>query len=272
MAPFADTFTLFSSLPKELRLQIWGAALNPRVIVLHRNSDRNRARYYFPFGRVAFKIPSFMALTTYDPSLDVIQRVCAESLVFCRRRYMELEVWDLQKNRLGTFYDPHYDVICFSHQVNPMLLQEFAAQYPVETSSMETIALPGRIAPAMFSRTDVLTALHIFENLKEVKIVLGDISRTGSRADTRSDDRHGPRGHGDTWLGGDENSLWTLPHDAERVLERIKIEKWPDWNPPRVTIVNSQEDILHRTATTRVSGTAYELASTPSDSELVPRD
>ena len=259
MAPFSDTFTLFSSLPKELRLQIWGAALNPRVIVLHRSSDRNKARYYFPFGRAAFKIPSFMALTTHDPSLDVIRLVCAESQLFCRRRYMELEVWDLQKNSLGTFYDPHYDVICFSHQVNPMLLQDFAAQYPVETSSMETIALPGRIAPAIFSKTDVLTVLHCFDNLKEVKIVLGDISRTESSADSRPDDHHEPRGLGDTWLFGDKNSHWTLPHDAERVLERIKIEKWPDWNPPRVTIVNSQEDILGSRATTRVSNTAFQL-------------
>jgi hypothetical protein len=198
-------------------------------------------------------------LTTHDPSLDVIQRVCAESLLFCRRRYMELEVWDLQKNCLGTFYDPHYDVICFSHQVNPVLLQDFAAQYPVETSSMETIALPGRIAPAMFSRTDVLTALHIFDNLKEVKIVLGDISRSDNRSDSRTDNHHEPRSHGDTWLGGDENSPWTLPHDAERVLERIKIEKWPEWNPPRVTIVNSQEDILSSRVTTRVSGMGPEL-------------
>lgn len=261
MAPFAETFTLFSSLPKELRLQIWGAALNPSVIALHRDSGSGKARYFFPFGAVAIKIPPFTALTTHDPSLDVIQRVCAESLLFCRRRYMELEVWNLRKNCLGTFYDPHYDVICFSHKVNPMLLQEFAAQYPVETSFMETIALPGRISPAMFSRTDVLAALHIFENLKEVIIVLGNVSHA-------DDHREPSSSHGDTWLGGDENSLWTLPHDAERALERIKSEKWPDWKPPRVTIVASQEDILGSRGAARVSATALEL---PSNTPMIRR-
>ena len=262
MAPIADTFTLFSSLPKELRLQIWGATLNQTVIVLHRSSDR--ARYYFPFSDVAFKSPSFMALTNHDPALDTIPRVCAESLLFCRRLYMELEVWDLKKNRLGTYYCPHYDVVYFAHHISPVLLQDFADQYPVETSSMETIALPGRISPAMFSRADVLTTLHHFESLKEVMIVLGGASLT--------DDRHDPRApHGDTWLGGDTNPLWTLPDDAQRVLERIKIEKWPDWKLPKVTIVGSQEDILSSRRISRVSGTVQNVQTGRSDSEMTLR-
>lgn len=180
------------------------------------------------------KVPSFMALTTHDPSLEVIQRVCAESQLFCRRRYMELYVWDVRKNCLGTFYDPHYDVINFSHHINPLLLRDFASQYPVETSSMETIALPGRISPANVSRVDVLGALHIFENLKEVIIVLGKGSRANDEVGTPEREN---------WIGGDGNSVWTLPDDAERVLEKFKSEKWPDWKPPTVTIVASQEDI-----------------------------
>lgn len=254
MAPF-DTFTLFSSLPKELRLQIWEASLNPTVIVLHRSRDRTR--YYFPFSAVAFKSPSFMSLSTDDRSLDVIPRVCAESLLFCQKRYMELEVWDLRRNRLGTYYDPHRDVIFFSHHISPALLQDFADQYPVETSYMETIALPGRISPAMFSRADVLTALHNFENLKEVIIVLG----------SASDDRHESGvPHGDTWL---ENPLWTLPDDAQRVLQRIKAEKWPDWKPPRVAIVGSQEDILSKRRIAQISGMGHAMPATRSDSEMI---
>lgn len=264
MAPVADTFPLFSSLPKELRLQIWGAALKPRVIVLHRNTDRSRARYYYPFGRVAFKIPSFTALTTHDPMVDVMQRVCAESLLFCRRHYMDLEVWNIRKNGLGTFYDPHSDVICFSHHVNPVLLQDFAAQYPVETSSMETIALPGRISPAMFSRTDVLFALHLFENLKEVIIVLGSVSH--------ADDPHEPGSHKDSWIGEDGDPLWVRSQDAQRVLERIKTDKWPDWVPPRVTIVATQEDIHSNRGIARNSDRVHELPSSPSNSETVLRD
>jgi hypothetical protein len=258
------TFTLFSSLPKELRLQIWGAALNSRVIVLHRNTDRNVARYYFPFGTVGFKIPSFMALTTHDPSLEVIRRVCAESLLFCRRRYMELEVWDIRQNCLGTFYDPHYDVIYFSHNINPQRLQDFAAQFPVETSLMETIALPGRISPSMFSRTDVLATLHIFDNLKEVIIVLGNVSRT--------DDHHDPgTPQRESWLGGDQKALWTLPHDAERYLERVKSEKWPDWKLPTISIVASQEDIQRTRGVAQISGTIHKPPSSPSDTEMALR-
>lgn len=258
MASFADTFTSFSLLPKELRLQIWGAALNPRVIVLHRNSDRSKAQqYYFPFSRVAFKIPLFMALTTHDPSLDVIQRVCAESMLFCRRRYMELEVWDIRKNCLGTFYDPHYDVIYFSH-VNPVVLQEFATQYPVETCSMETLAFPGRISPAMFSKVDVLTALRIFANLKEVIIVLGSVSR--------GDDDHELAE--DTLFGGDETSLWARSRNVEKMLERMKFEKWPDWTPPTVITVESQEDIQCNRGV-HSAGRVHQLPTNSSDS-VVP--
>jgi hypothetical protein len=250
MANPITTFTLFSSLPKELRLQIWALALEPCVITLHRNTDRNRGRYYFPFNAVTIKIPLFMTLTTCHPSLDVIQRVCAESKLFCRRRYMELGVWDIRKNCLGTHYDPNRDVVYFSHHINPLVLQDFAAQYPVETSCMETIALPGRISSTVFSRTDVLATLHVFEKLKEVIIVLGNATRG-----------HGhiyEPGQRESWLGGDQKPVWTLPDDAERVLERIKREKWPDWKPPIVTVVASQEDILSRKVIAQISGIAIE--------------
>lgn len=196
-----------------------------------------------------------MSLASGDGSLDVIPHVCAESQLFWRRRYMELEVWDLRRNRLGTYYDPYRDVIFFSHHISPDLLQDFAEQHPVEACYMNTIALPGRISPATFARADVLASLHNFENLKEVIIVLGNAS---------DDLRKSGRTQGDTWL---DNPLWTLPLDAQRVLDRMKLEKWPDWNPPTVTVVGSQDDILSGRRISQITGTAHGSSPNGSNSD-----
>jgi hypothetical protein len=102
-----DTFTLFSLLPKELRIQIWNYALSPRVISFHR--DRDRGRY------VSARAVKFMALTTFNPSLEIIPRVCAESLTIFQKKYMEWDVWDVRKGVSTTKFDPDHDVVYFSH-------------------------------------------------------------------------------------------------------------------------------------------------------------
>ena len=202
-----------------------------------------------PFNMIS---RNFMALTTSHRSLDVIRRVCAESQLFCGRLYKELDVWDVRNNCLGTFYRPGYDVIYFSNHINPAQLMDFAALFPVEARGMNKIALPGRISSSMVSRPAILASLHDFENLNEVIIVLGNVAR-----------ENGPRRASDTqtesWLGGDNKTVWTLPDDAQRVLDNLKKERWPDWKLPSIRVVGAQEDILSSRSIPRISGIESSL-------------
>lgn len=150
---------------------------------------------------------------------------------------MDLQVWNVQKNHMGMPFDPARDVVYFSYAVNPSTLIDFEAQYPIEASKIRTIALPRTISPDNSSRHDILAALHFFEQLTEVIIVLGITrSETGSRVGT------------DSWEGGlfTGRDRWTFPRSVEESLEKLKKERWPDWKLPVVTIVNSQEDIMRR--------------------------
>jgi len=174
----------------------------------------------------------FIALTTKHPSLDALRRVCPEVQLLCRSLYREFEVWDVRKNCSGTPYDPMRDVVFFSDPINPSIMLAFASQHPLESSSLRTIALPSIRSSELVSREEVLAALHIFENLKEVIIIAGNgrVQNAGL-----------------SWLGGSDGiNDWTLPGSVEDALEELKENKWPEWRIPVVTIVKSQEDILGR--------------------------
>jgi hypothetical protein len=173
-----------------------------------------------------------MALSTSHPSLNVIRHVCAEAHLFCRRSYIEWEVHDVRKNQMGTPFCPGHDVIYFSNSINASVLRDFAYEFPVETYSMKSLALPGVLFPETASRVEVLAALHEFEQLREVIIVLGKAT-TGKEA------------LGSSWQGGSHlKDPWLLPRGAQDALEQLKNEKWPNWKLPTVTIVKSQEDIM----------------------------
>jgi len=224
-----DVFTIFASLPKELRLQIWTQALEPRVIPLHRIEDRFKAGrpVYYPRTRTSI---NYMALSTNHPSLDKIRRVCPEAQLLCQRSYVDWEVWDVRRNQMGTPYNPDRDVIYFSYHISASVLMDFVKEFPMETSSMRTIALPGVLFPETASRVEVLAALHAFEKLSEVIIVLGKATeKVTSNA---------------LWQGGSgKKDAWVLPHGAQAALQRLKDERWPHWKLPIVTIAKSQEDI-----------------------------
>jgi len=171
-----------------------------------------------------------MALSTNHRSLDILQRVCPEAQLLCQRSYLEWEVWDTKKNQMGTPYSPERDVIYFSAQIGASILQDFADQFPLETSTMRAIALPGVLDPEKPSRLETLAALHAFEKLREVVIVLGKASPENTTSVL--------------WQGGSAlKSPWALPAGIEDALKQLKKERWPDWTLPIVTIVKSQAEI-----------------------------
>ena len=174
-----------------------------------------------------------MALTTKDISYDFIRRACPEAQILCQKRYLDFEVWDVKKNRLGTPYSPETDIIYFSGNINASVLLDFAACFPIEAARMKCIALPGVLVPETTSRVDVLAALHAFEGLSRVILVHGN--------GASSKEPHS------LWDGeGDlvqPKEPWSLPGSVIDALQQLKRDKWQDWIVPKVVVVHSQEGI-----------------------------
>jgi hypothetical protein len=221
----ANSFHLFALLPKELRLQIWNSALENRVIPLYRINDSVKGRGILYPMRIA--IAGFMALTRSHPSLETFRRVCPEAKAVCDRRFMVLEVWDARKMGFGTPYDPLQDILFFTHSIDASILLDFATLHPMEATRLHTIALPSLITSERVSRRETLAALHAFDNLEEVIIVVGNA----------------PNETTVSWLGAIGKDPWVLPHSAEETLAQLRMDRWPDWKLPTVTLVLCQEDI-----------------------------
>jgi hypothetical protein len=95
---------------------------------------------------------------------------------------------------------------------------------------MRAIALPGVLSPETPSRLETLAALHDFEKLREVVIVLGKAKPENTTSVL--------------WQGGSAlKTPWALPGGIEDALKQLKKERWPDWKLPTVSIVKSQEEI-----------------------------
>lgn len=232
------TFQLFPLLPKELRLKIWNYALSPCVISFHRDRDR---------GRFADKrTVKFMALTTLNPSIEIIPRVCAESFAFSQKRYMEWEVWDIRKNVSTTKFDPDHDVVYFSHEfarnIDHMLLREFASQYPTQAKIIKTLALPAAFSSGALSGMDILKSLRLFESLTELVIVLG---YSYGRGLVESIPVPGIS-RSVIWGEGSEigRDAWILPDGAQEGLETLKRVHWPDWKIPKVSVAKFLDEVL----------------------------
>lgn len=221
----ANSFHLFAHLPKELRLQIWNSALEKRVIPLYRTKDSVKGRGVLYPMRIA--IAGFMALNSSLMSLETFRRVCPEAKAVCDRRFMVLEVWDARKMGFGTPYDPIRDVLFFTHSIDASILLDFVSQHPMQATRLHTLALPSLITSERASRKEALAALHAFDNLKEVVIVVGNSPHEGTVS----------------WLGGTGKEGWVLPHSAEDTLAQLRMERWPDWKIPTITLVMYQEDI-----------------------------
>ena len=174
-----------------------------------------------------------MALSTNDVSFDLIRRACPEAEILCQKRYLDWEVWDVRKNRLGTPYSPESDIIYFSGNINASVLLDFADRFPIVATRMKCIALPGVLVPDTTSRVDVLAALHAFEGLRRVIIVQanGESSREAHAL----------------WCGEGHmvqtKEPWSLPGSVDDALRRLQRDKWQDWTVPRVVVVHSQEGI-----------------------------
>lgn len=231
-------FPHFGLLPKEIRLQIWTSALKPRVIPLHRSTDRTQWRgSYFPTKRMP---AVYMALNTNDVSYGLIRRACPEAELLCRKRYIDWQVWDLRKNHLGTPYSPHSDIIYFSGTINATVLLEFASRFPEETCRMKDIALPGVLVPATDeSREDVLAALRAFEGLRRLIIVMANGESCREPHMLWDGEGHLVR----------SRETWTLPTSVVDTFHQLKRDRWHDWKIPQVIIVPSQESIQGQLST-----------------------
>lgn len=233
-----DTFTLFPLLPKELRVQIWNHALSPRVIPFHRDRDQ---------GRFAGTRPAkFMALTTFNPSLEIIPRVCAESLAIFQKKYMEWDVWDVRKGVSVTKIDPDQDVVYFSHgfagNIDHKLLGEFASQYPIQTKRIKTLALPAILSSDAISGVEILKSLRLFPCVNKLIIVLGHTYGPGLQGGDPVLDFSRSMLWGERSESG--RGVWNLPDGAQDALETLKREQWPDWKIPEVVIAKFLDDVL----------------------------
>jgi hypothetical protein len=231
-----DTFTKFPLLPKELRLKIWTYALTPRVISFHR--DRDRGHFV---GDRAYK---FMALTTLNPSHEIIPRVCVESSAISQKRYMDWEVWDIRKNVSTTKFDPDHDVVYFSHEfaraTDHLLLRDFAGQFSTQIKHIRTLALPAVFFSDAIAGMDVLKSLRPFDNLTELVIVLGYSSGQGLVGSIPGISRSVAWGE----RSQSETEVWMLPDGVQQALELLKRENWPDWKIPKVSVAKFLDEVL----------------------------
>jgi hypothetical protein len=184
-----------------------------------------------------------MALTTPNPSLEIIPRVCAESFAVSQKRYMEWEVWDVRKGVSTTQFDPDHDVVYFSHEfarnIDHILLREFASQYPIQTKRIKSLALPAVFSSGAISGMDVLKSLRLFETLTNLVIVLGYSYSKGSNS-VSSISRSVM--WGERSESGEE--VWELPEGVQGALETLKRHNWPEWKTPKVSVATFLDEVL----------------------------
>jgi hypothetical protein len=238
------TFSLFPLLPKELRAQIWNYALKPSVVTLYR--DRDRGRY------ANSKAITFVAVTIFNPSLETIPRVCAESLAVFKKRYNQWDVWDVRKSVSSINFGPAHDVLYLHRTTNDVdhrLLDEFASQYPTQAKQIQTLALPASLSSGSTSGIEILKALHEFEALKKLVIVLGQAY--GSREAYQT-----PFLWSGMWSELSEGyGVWDLPDGPQDALTKLQKEQLPDWKVPRVSVAKFLNDVI-RVYGSRLRGAA----------------
>jgi hypothetical protein len=176
---------------------------------------------------------NWLALTTNYPSFDALNQACPESQFVCRRRFIEFEIWDVYKSRLGTPYDASHDVLSFCSPVDASTLLDFVNQYPTETFRLRTLALPGILSPEQIPHRDLLACLHEFDNLVNVIVVIGSARTTPASGSWQQDNQ-----------GNIREYPSELSYRVGETLRQMKNNIWPDWKIPVVTVVRSHEDIL----------------------------
>jgi hypothetical protein len=187
-----------------------------------------------------------MALTTFNHSLEIIPRVCAESLAIFQNKYMEWDVWDVRKGVSVTKFDPDHDVVYFSHgfagNIDHKLLGEFASQYPIQTKRIKTLALPAVLSSDAISGVEILKSLRLFQSLTKLIIVLGHTYGRGIEGNIPALNFAWSM----VWSGGSDASkeVWNLPGGAEDTLETLRRDQWPDWKIPKVAIAKFLDEVL----------------------------
>jgi hypothetical protein len=122
--------------------------------------------------------------------------------------------------------DPRRDVVYFRRLLSERLLRQLAAN-PVLSKELNRLTLHGKqVSGVDGPRT--LELLHALKGLKEAFVV---------------DEETGQSQSSETWCGCN-GQPWKLPKDAQSELERLKRERWPQWNVPTIKGVRRWETIL----------------------------
>jgi len=122
------------------------------------------------------------------------------------------------------------------------LLREFAAQYPIQTKQIKTMAIPAMFPSVVLSVVEVVKSLRLFEGLTELVIVLGYTARPANEEGIAAP-IFSPSG---MWGEGSNSGreIWALPDDPNEALQSLKRESWPDWKIPTVSVTRYLEGVL----------------------------
>jgi hypothetical protein len=222
-----STFTLFPSLPKELRLLVWTYAIeaNPQLIDLH---------YY--------KNVKYQWKTKHRPPKDVvsISLACAESLTLIKKRYI---YWDSGLDRrlaipdgMLSQYCPDMDAVLLRHSTEAVI-QDFAARFPLQTQTLKVLVLDFHMTgflelDDLTTEAQIVEVLRCFVALKELVIF-----RTVNQwVEPRR--RYVMGGKACEWPRGQEMVAAICEREGAE-LRRL----WPKWKMPLVRAMEYQRDL-----------------------------
>ncbi|KAH9212825.1 hypothetical protein DL95DRAFT_391157 [Leptodontidium sp. 2 PMI_412] len=245
--PMAQSFTLFNTLPTELRLLIWQHCLEPRIIplqcqiqcclntpgtflyhsFLQPTSDRSRSRE-LPPAVVDIRV-HFAAASTISPA--AILQICRESRQFAIKA--GYRVWKL-RNEYGHTRDVMWNAavdtvsLATPHRASiPRFYGElFKRQFPVEVKRVQTIAVPiSSWKEKNREKPEVGECWAGYSKLERIVVVLADaIQRKGG--------------------GAVEHGTCELIGGMKGRLEKIAAGCGVQWNVPSVVLVGAERDVL----------------------------
>jgi hypothetical protein len=253
-----QTFTLFSLLPKEIRLLIWEQTITPRVLSLHcKTYDTygsggaiepfllklfvsSPKRYTFPFTKadavdeiVRFSIshiPLLPALAVCNESREAIITGCG---------YKAWEVDDINGDSSYFLWSPKLDTIAFAGphpRLLPQLYSEiFYLQFPEEVEEVERLAVPtSHWKEAWGPRIDRAEHWTRFTALREMVAVVDEEFEKRCARKIR-----------DEFYNSQHGEAWYIPNNIVSALEKGK-EMRPDveWRVPDVRAVKDKSGIL----------------------------